>query len=216
MWRELLKSVGKTSSKVSKIFYQKQLTRPPFIGCQKIEPLGLCQCYRSTGPVDRQRSKSDRCSLRSTDPVDRATGEESKLSVGRPARSTDNSREQSSLKRSTGPVDRSPVHTGVHVVHVRSTDPVDRPLSVLKNQNCQNQKNGIKDWSFNLIKIPEIHSKSRKIVSIKIKTVFLKICFSKTCFSITSQNTKTRYFELIKQSVYGYDPPHNQDEISSF
>ena len=138
------------------------MTKPQFIGCQEIEPLELCQSFRSTGPVDWQRSKSDRCSLRSTDPVDRATGGESKLSVGRPAWSTDISREQSSLKRSTGPVDRSPVHTGVHVC-VR---PVDRPLSVLKNQNCQNQKIlGFKDWSFWLNK------KSHKYLEILQKIV---------------------------------------------
>ena len=46
---------------------------------------------------------------------------------------------------------------------------------------------------------------------LKIKTVFFQNDFSKT-----SPNTKTRYLNLLKHSVYGYDPLHKQDEISMF
>ena len=62
----------------------KQMTKSQFIGCQKIEPLGFCQSWRSTAGRPANGHFSDRCSHRST-------GESTALlerTVGRPIRST--------------------------------------------------------------------------------------------------------------------------------
>ena len=173
------------------------MTKPPFIEARKIWPLGSVRASgrpaRSTGNGQNPTVAASGRPARSTEHLEQRIPSLSVDRCGRPK--FPESKLSGAVDRPGRPILQCTL--ACTSVHVRSTDPVDRPLSVLKNQNCQNQKNGIKDWSFNLIKIPEIHSKSRKIVSIKIKTVFLKICFSKTCFSITSQNTKNKIFEFI-------------------
>ena len=71
LWRKILqKDWEKLALRSPKILAQNN-DKTPFYRSQKNLTVGLCQCFRSTGPVDRQRSKSDRCSLRSTGSVDR-------------------------------------------------------------------------------------------------------------------------------------------------
>ena len=94
-----------------------------FQNCPKRkEPLGLLQAWRSTGPVDRQPSYKEPLALgrpvRSTVPK-----EETQFpSSGRPVRSTETSREQFALRRSTGPVDRQTCTNSA----CPDTSPVDR------------------------------------------------------------------------------------------
>ena len=94
---------------------------PKYIGCQKLAVGALSEL-----PVDPYGRPPTVGFLTVGATVDRATGAESELSVGRPVRSAELSREQSSLKRSTDTVGRSPVPKGVHVCARRSTEPVDR------------------------------------------------------------------------------------------
>ena len=92
MEKTLLKEWEKLAQSSLKILLQNNDQPPKFIGCQKLA-VGFCQYCRSTGPVDRQRSK-----IRPLEPpVDRP---------GRPIIPV-----STALQRSTGPVDRTTVLT---------------------------------------------------------------------------------------------------------
>ena len=116
----------KLALKIFQIFYlQKQWQDPQFIGCQKLA-VGICQNCRSTGPVDRQRSKIRPLESPVDRRVDRAIGAESKTlcrSTGPVGRDFQRVELSGAVDR---PVGRPPVHKGVHVCARRSTEPVDR------------------------------------------------------------------------------------------